>query len=431
MRAFTPYKHELYSHIKNVILTNSSEKSAISTSTYINNKLRELIDLTEMRASGTFFTSDNLSKILISHVKSINSNSVILDPTCGVGDLLLSVSKLLPVERKLSKTLITWNKYLYGFDLYEEFVDATKLRLILEAINRNSIPDLNSIDDYISIIDNIRVGDVFNNNEVVKKATHFLMNPPFTTIKFDNEISWASGKVNSAAVFFEFCLNESNNNAHFCAILPEVLRSGTNYSKWRDLISSKISAEIKSYGQFDRNTNVDVFLLIGGKNSITGCDFNIPNSENSLTISDFFKVSVGPVVQHRSKEDGSLYPFITPKMIKSNNIVNTDDSIDKRKFIATLYEPPFLVIKRTSSPSDKIRAKACLVLGSTPVLVDNHFIIVKSINDDIAIYKKLLIFLQSTDISQYLNNNIRCRHLTTKVIKKIPLEENWINERED
>ena len=419
MRAFTPYKKELYNHLKHKIIDNSSE-SIINTSNYINYKLRELIDLSDMRESGTFFTSDSMADDLVKSIKLINKESVILDPTCGTGNLLIAVSKKLPVEKTLSKTLYKWNKHLIGFDLFEEFVDATKLRIILEAINRKCRSDLESITEYMDLLTNIKQGNIFNNKDSLSKATHIIMNPPFTYKKYEQNLLWGSGKVNSAAVFFEFCLNNANINTNIYAILPEVLRSGTNYLKWREIVSKYLSADIQVFGRFDNKTNVDVFLLFGEKNNNSNLVFYKNIHKNVSTLVDYFDIKIGPVVQYRDKENGILSPFITPRMINSNSIVNIDNYLHERKYSCKLYYPPFLVVKRTSAPSDKIRAKSTIILGNKPVLVDNHFIIIKSKKDDINDYHKLLELLISNETTQFLNKNIRCRHLTAHIIKMIP-----------
>lgn len=47
-----------------------------------------------------------------------------------------------------------------------------------------------------------------------------------------------------------------------------------------------------------------------------------------------------------------------------------------RAFDGKVIQPPCILIKRTSSPSDKFRAAATLVNLKQPIAVENHLIVV-------------------------------------------------------
>jgi hypothetical protein len=51
-----------------------------------------------------------------------------------------------------------------------------------------------------------RAGSIFQNLDVLKNATHILLNPPFYMMPSPESCQWASGKVNAVAVFLETCV---------------------------------------------------------------------------------------------------------------------------------------------------------------------------------------------------------------------------------
>ena len=91
------------------------------------------------------------------------------------------------------------------------------------------------------------------------------------------------------------------------AVLPEVLRCGTRYARFRArLVDAGLAGRFTSRGRFDAWTDVDVFttlLEFGGVRS-----WQSP-STFSATVGDRFTVSVGPVVPHRHAHIGPWYRF--------------------------------------------------------------------------------------------------------------------------
>ncbi|WP_279488597.1 N-6 DNA methylase [Aeromonas veronii] len=146
----------------------------------IDSILRTLLSIDEMREAGSFFTGRNLAELSIINVGLSNNDqsSVILDPTCGAGNLLIASTSLFSVYPRLSQTLEQWGKRLYGFDLYESFIDAAKLRIIFEALNRGAIKDC-SLEEAMGHLNNIYVRDVMSlDNNTLKNVSHIVMNPP-------------------------------------------------------------------------------------------------------------------------------------------------------------------------------------------------------------------------------------------------------------
>ncbi|HIB8922000.1 TPA: N-6 DNA methylase, partial [Morganella morganii] len=217
----------------------------------IDSILRSILPLKEMREAGCFFTGENLSfKTIDSFFESISSQSIILDPTCGAGNLLIACSRKLKVKNTLSETLESWGHILRGYDLYSELVTTAKLRIIIEALNRGTVSDC-SIDDALELLPFIQTKDAMTATyEDVEKITHIIMNPPFNSWPSPTIGYWKKGKVNSAGVIFDHYIRILPINCNISAILPDVLRSGSRYHSFRDFISSEMKAFCKIYGQF-------------------------------------------------------------------------------------------------------------------------------------------------------------------------------------
>jgi hypothetical protein len=383
--------------------------------------LRAVLPIEEMRAIGSFFTGQALStKAIESFGKPISVKSAVLDPTCGTGNLLLECSRKLSIKTSLTETLKIWGRVLKGYDIHESFVEATKLRIILEALSRGAQKDC-SLSEAITYLPDIKTRDAMSlNNVQLSGITHVIMNPPFSTWPSPETDYWNLGKVNAAGVIFDHMLRVLPSGCEISAILPDVLRSGSRYEKWRQFISTKLVGKIAIIGRFNKKTNVDVFIIDGTvQKSII--DKRIQWSAENVArsqIGDHFDVCIGPLVAYRDPQDGPLAPYA-----HSNNIplweITTEVS-EKRKFKGRLITPPFVVVRRTSSPSNKFRAAGAIIGGTAPVAVENHLIVIKPKNGKTNRCKALLKALKCSDINVFINEKIRCRHLTVGVMKEIP-----------
>ncbi len=412
--------------IRNEIITGTDDFHSIKTtfsSDQITTKIRELIPVAQLREVGAFFTGDDLAEKALSQISStIGDNPKFFDPTCGVGNLLIAASNKLPINDSLDETILHWGKCLVGLDLHEEFVECTKLRLIQSAILRGATKSKKDLCELELLLPNIKTGDIYSNLDICKSTTHLLLNPPYTLQKLEEGRIWGSGKVNQAALITEDILLKLPQRAHFVAILPEVLRSGSRYSKWRMNTFENFDHSIKIEGKFDKNTDVDVFILYGAKIPKLVNVKETENKDDCLEIQllgDFFDVSVGPLVAYRDNKKGILSPYIHPKMLTKWSIV-TD--FEKRRTSSKLIQPPFVVINRTSSPSDKYRATATIIKGKDPIAVENHLLVVKPKKGGLALCRTLLSKLKSIDTNNFLNQRIRCRHLTVSSVREIPFK---------
>lgn len=388
-------------------------------------ELRNIFSITELRESGSFFTGEVLAnEAVLKFDQPITSSSIILDPTCGAGNLLLASSKKLPIKSSLKDSLRLWGKVLTGLDVFPEFVETTKLRLILEAYQRGAVPNGDTIDELKSLLPHIRQGDALLETECYSKATHVIMNPPYGLTLAPQGCSWGGGKINAAGIFVEHMLDNVVENTSLVAILPDVLRSGSRYGYWRALVDSSVSHNLCIVGRFDRKTDVDVFLLSGNIRKVQPTERQKAWENNEFALSrrlaELFTVSVGPVVQYRDPEEGESYPYIFPRMLPKWEELSSFDC--KRKFAGRVIHPPFIAIRRTSSPSDTHRALATIISGDSPVAVENHLIVAVPIEGGLKECRRLMEVLRHPQTNEFLNNRIRCRHLTVGAVKEIP----WI-----
>ncbi|MBG9997279.1 N-6 DNA methylase [Pseudoalteromonas sp. NZS127_1] len=386
--------------------------------------LRELLTIEEMREAGSFFTGQKLATKAVGLLPAITTGSVVLDPTCGAGNLLLEASRKLGVELTLSATLKVWGVVLRGFDIHLHFIEATKLRIVIEALNRGVEQDC-TLDEALALLPNIQVKDAFTvHSEELTDITHILMNPPFTIMPSPKQNYWKKGKVNTAGVVFDQYLRKLPKNCNVSAILPDVLRSGSRYDEFREFISESMQADIDIWGRFNNKTDVDVFLLSGVVNDNDQVvSWHRAESAES-TISDHFNVRTGPLVAYRDPEEGSEYPYFYPKICPQWEVVR--EATEKRRFRGTVLNPPLIVIKRTSSPSDRNRASATIINLREPVAIENHMIVVTPKDGKMDTCRKLMRILQNQKTNDFLNERIRLRHLTIGVIKDIPLLGMWI-----
>lgn len=385
--------------------------------------LRDHITIKDMRDAGSFFTGSALALESINSFNiPISKESKVLDPACGAGNLLIQISKTLPIYDNLLDTIKSWGKVLYGFDLHQQFVDAAKIRIILAALSRGCVKDC-TLETAMSNLNNLHCQDALTiNKESLNNITHIVMNPPFTIISPPSDNFWKDGKVNFAGVFLKKFIELSPAGCCFSFILPDVIRSGSRYNHLREFISNNVLGKIKIWGRFNVKTDVDVFILSGNKKE------NIKESikwNNALhaekTLSEKFDVRIGPLVAYRDPKEGELLPYLHPKNCFAWEIKNKAD--EYRNFLGKGIESPFIVVKRTSSPKDKFRASATLITIPGKVAVENHLIIIKPKNNSLEDCKKLLQILHSSDTNSFLNDMIRVRHLTVGVVKGIPIKD--------
>lgn len=386
-------------------------------------QFRSRVPLETRRSAGAFFTGTKLARRLLGHsLSNLPADAIISDPACGVGDLLLAAAWKLPVSMDLAETLKIWGKKLMGFDIHPEFVRAAKVRLLLLAMLRSSGIEDSTIPKLSKLFPMICVHDFLAQPKKLSRASHILINPPYNELIAPSECTWGNMKVSAAVLFMDACLSNASTGANISAILPDVLRSGSSYEKWRQHIESLSEGiEITTYGQFDKWTDVDVFTLkllrSDSKKSAKGKWWKSIKGSRDGKIGDYFKVHVGAVVPHRHAEKGARVAYVHAKTLSAWGILKRIN--ERRRFNGTLFEPPFVAVRRTSRPGDK-RAIATIITGKRKIAVENHLVVLLPNKKTIAECMELLRVLKSPETDRWLNKRIRCRHLTVQSLKGLP-----------
>lgn len=387
-------------------------------------ELRRTINLETRREYGAFFTDSLLAnKVLQLLTPTFTAKSVIYDPACGAGNLLISVSDY------IQKLNINFNckSQLLGTDLHDEFIKATELRLRTNYLLKQPTHSHKVFNSQIKQKYSIAKADGLIKNKFYEKATHIFVNPPFNQVIPKEKLSWTKGKVSAAALFIDKIIQFSNPGVSIIAILPDVLRSGTRYEKWRAMVEKECVIEkIKLLGQFDKYADVDVYAVkmtkrLKGISDIIKVKSTTPKKiKQNHTLSDLFDICVGPVVDNRDEKDGPSRPYLVSRGLEGWSIQNEIER-NRKHLGKKIFDGPFVVIKRTSRMGDSQRAIATIINVPVPVFIDNHLIVLMPKSKTIRDCRLALKILKDRRTDEWLNNKIRCRHLTVKIVSKIPI----------
>lgn len=399
-----------------------NKKAGASLDGVAGSELRRLVDLSARRAVGAFFTGSFLAERLLGKLRLGEGTHFIYDPTVGAADLLLAAARRFPLKQTLAQTLASWGQMLAGTDLQSEFIEAAKLRIALLARQRHGgtapLPR-----GWRSLLPNIRCADGMKQKSFLARATHLLMNPPYGLTTAPSDCKWAGGRVSEAALFIIKALERSSPGTKLLAILPDVLRSGSFQHQWRERVSDLAEVSgVEQYGIFDDTADVDVFLLdVQRRTTTSATERRWPELDlaGGNTVSDFFDVHVGRVVPHRDEEEGPLRRYIHPRNIPTWKEVKR---ISEKRRHPLAYEPPFVVLRRTSRPGHPYRAAATVILGKAPVAVENHLIVCEPRDQSAETCRELMCQLQTQVVNEFLDQRIRCRHLTVGAVAAIPFD---------
>ncbi|MBS9721502.1 N-6 DNA methylase [Tianweitania sp. BSSL-BM11] len=377
---------------------------------------RKTVDIKTRREIGAFFSSENVAALLASKLLGvIDEDALVLDPTCGIGDLLIARAAHLPLHETLEKTLDAWGARLAGFDTREDLIRLCKGRLCIMARARGGFDE--EIDP-LAYFPNILVQDIFaeESHGLLSSADAVVFNPPFGKIVWHEKLDWAAGKINAAAIFLDHLTLKIGPNVPVAAVLPEVLRCGARYGRFKSALAERgYSGSFEARGQFDSWTDVDVFTTLLTRSD--GPLWQSPIEPANLSLGDRFEVRVGTVVPHRDPLAGPERAYICAKTTPAWSTFTPTAS---RHHTGRAFLPPFVAIRRTSSPSDKMRAVGTIVEGDEPVAVENHLLVAIPNDGSVQSCEALLALLQSQAINDRLNDLMRCRHLTTGAIRSLP-----------
>jgi hypothetical protein len=388
-------------------------------------ELFKMVSIQQIKRAGAYFTDKRLSNKLAHLIlPELQRGSVILDPACGVGNLLLACSDHLPTSKGHVQTLKKWGKQLYGYDVHTEFVQAAKLRLILAALRRSQPDQSELVMDYEHLFPGLKLGDSFSENAEIEEAQCVILNPPYNPLIAPEGCVWGSGRVSGAAIWLDRWVDAVSRGTRLVAILPDVLRAGSSYEKWRKEIQRRTQIEtIETSGLFGEHADVHVFLLALRKLSASVPITIFPwwtselSTNTDKIVGDFFYINVGAVIPFRHLPRGQWHPYIQARQLLAWTEIKPKR---KRRFHSTVYNPPFLVVRRTSRPEDRWRAVGTIITGSQPVAVENHLIIFRPKDGLLSTCRELLRRLKFQRTTDWLNERIRCRHLTIPTMQELP-----------
>ncbi|MGX5668834.1 N-6 DNA methylase [Rhizobium daejeonense] len=385
---------------------------------------RREVSIETRREIGAFFSSDAMAMELVSQLEGrIDDDALVLDPTCGIGNLLLARAATLPLRDTLASTLTSWGDRLAGFDSRDDLVQLCKVRLCMLARARGNFND--EIDP-LRTFPQILGQDMFapESEELLSRADAVLFNPPFGKTRWPEKLGWASGEINAAAIFLDRLTSVIKPMAPIAAVLPEVLRCGARYARFRSMLSQRnYSGTFTLRGRFDPWTDVDVFTTLLTRSTADEPLWRSATTDQSTQLADHFEIRVGTVVPHRDPESGASRLYICAKTTPPWE--TAFEPRGRRLYQGRVFSPPFVVIRRTSSPSDKMRAVATVVTGKEPVAVENHLLVAIPNDSSLSACQSLIEMLRLPEINDRLNDLMRCRHLTTGAIKSLP----WIAPR--
>lgn len=387
-------------------------------------RLRTLVPLEARREIGAFFTPSDLRGRIPQLIRALAYRPPYLDPTCGAGDLLLAASETLPHETDSVARLGQWSRELWGTDAEGAFTEVSRLRLRLavESLGGSGSNPSESLNG-LCAFDKVRAGDGYTRLKTVAPFVGtILLNPPYGSIPADSTCTWSQGAIPRAGQFLIAAMDSMAPGSSLIAILPDVLRSGSRYRKWRALVGQSLQIEhIETLPQFDRYTDIHVFVIAGRRTEIgRGGGWNDQRSVDAPAVGDKFEIRTGSVVDNRDPRLGPYRSFATARTLPRGGDL-AEFSL-KRRFSGTVRQPPFVLVRRTSRPaSGSRRAAGILVTAKEPVAVDNHLLIAIPKDGTIETCRSLIATLDSTRTDEFLDQRIRCRHLTVAALAEVPM----------
>lgn len=385
-----------------------------------NRELRDAISIADLRVLGAFFTGERLATKALC-TADVEQAEVIVDPACGCGDLLLAAAGRLPVEHDLGSTLASWGRVLHGADVIPEFVEVAHHRLALLALRRGAVGVDGREIDLPSLFPNVVVGDGLALAST-RHAELVLLNPPYGQVPAPAEYPFGRGLVSAAAIWVDALLDQMSKGTAFVALLPDVLRSGSRYGRWRRSVGARLEiGDLDLAGQFDALTDVDVFVLDGRRSERADVGW-APEDRGDSRLADWCSVMVGSVVDGRDPHEGPRVPYITTRELP---LEGSFEPRRERAFAKRLFAPPFVVVRRTSRPSvgDQPRLRPVVVTGQRNVAVENHLLVLQPRGGGLGACRDLASRLRTSRVTDWLDLRIRLRHLTVGALRDLPLDE--------
>ncbi len=100
--------------------------------------VNDILGRSRRRRQGIFFSGTQWAT-LITNALPVERCERIVDPACGIGDLLLATARQLPLGPTLDATLNAWARRLAGMDLHGPFLALAWHRLQALAMERHGL----------------------------------------------------------------------------------------------------------------------------------------------------------------------------------------------------------------------------------------------------------------------------------------------------
>jgi hypothetical protein len=179
---------------------------------------------------------------------------------------------------------------------------------------------------------------------------------------------------------------------------------------------------VEVFGAFDAWADVDVFflrsILAASPSGQAARWWEPPALGAAGRVGDRIDVHVGPVVPHRHPKLGRWYPYVYARLLPAWGVLDVRNA-PRRRFQGRTFTPPFVAVRRTSAPSDPQRAVGTIITGERPVAVENHLLILEPREKSLARCEDLLAVLRDSRTKSWLDERIRCRHLTVSALRDL------------
>lgn len=391
-------------------------------------RLRQDVPVETRRTFSTFFTNSTLGTRLVAPYRHIIARgATVLDPACGIGDLLIAAFSVLPRTWSAVQLERHVSTHFFGRELIDVLaaIARDRLRLTMNlAVGSLSSPPATSLPL-------IQPGDGLDTDVPYTTARLVLLNPPYGRRLLPRSIDWAEGLTSEAAPFTLQVLDRCQAGTKVAAILPDVLRSGSRSAKWRDQVERVASLDrIEVVGLFDTWTDVDVFiahLIVRKSRSAHKPRASAPwygdttSDSSNYILANVASVSIGDVVPHRHAEQGPDVPYLS---VQTTPIGATITTAPFRKFPGRLHKAPFVVVRRTSAPTrtgGSRLAPSVIHTNLGAVAVENHLIVLKPIAENLESCRRLAAQLVDPSVTSWLDKRLRTRHLTKQALLELPL----------
>jgi len=390
----------------------SMDKLDLKTATEIN----ALLGRDGRRANGIFFSGPVWADRLIERLSPESSHRIV-DPACGIGDLLVACAKRLPLAKNPKETIEEWGRRFIAHDILPELTTVAWARLQMVANARHSL-ESGVVEARLHPKPISFSGlDTLHDTWKLRAKDLVVMNPPFQRVPVPLWSKLTEGTCTAAMLFIERAIRDAPSGVEVAAILPDVLRSGARYKRFRGFLADHCDVhQFVPEGSFGGGADVDVAILVATvRHELRASVSELP--PEARTLGKLCKVRVGTVVPHRERTDGDASPYVDVRNTAAWAAVTPSEMVTYR---GRRFQPPFVVVRRTSSPKDRERARATLILGHKPVLVENHLLVLEPLDGLEATCRQMVEILKREQTTDWLNERIRCRHLTVESVSQIP-----------